>query len=959
MNEIKDRLLLFFGKSLLIKQIGEEINYIDFPELSHYISEQFKNNSDYVEKYPIIVKNIVSNISKQIFETIKTPILYTYNELHYQKETDVLKIIKRELLHNCFNKFPELERILSISSQNYIQYFTKLFKRLLKDEKEICKYLGISGNPISIDWPLGDFHNNGETHATINYSCGSKVVYKVKCPDGNLLFEKLIKELFKKGYDIPFLFPKRLNKNNYYWEEYIEHIPTDNEQKLKLFYETIGKYLAIFYVLGISDIIRDNIITNEGIPIFIDIECLLKPILKTSNKDIFPTADNFLKESVIGTGLLPFWTPNKSNNAGTNFGGISQTDVYTPKQQLYFGNNGKIIYEIKNILKSSTHIPFSYQKLNTNIIYSKISDGFTATCKFIMTHKKWINEYIQTLIYDFDINSRVLMRHTSVYDTILKESLHPDYLNDSQRRNRFLNYLDNSSDEDCFPKELIEIEKKELKYLNVPIFYSKPNSKTVFYKKKHFDIIQVTGLDAMIKRLNRLTSKTVKEQNALIEKSIACFETIYTPYNKPEKEKINCNLTNEKVSDLNFVKNHVIQLAEKIINDSVWIDESLQWIDIGVGRAGQWEVSPKKPGLYDGLDGLGLFYLYLFDTTNIKRFKKVAESILRKSLFAFEHFNPSKSYHLFSPFNFPFSTLYFYWHYQEFTGEKKFGDLNELLERKLIPFVQNHVHSEPYLDVANGCSGLLIFLLDYYNRKGLKSLELPIHLIVQKILKSAIKTSKGITWQSEKFKKLVGFAHGNAGFLYSLSKYYGTFGYTNTEIKLLEDIIRYNKSYFSNYHYGWRDLRYNEEVIAAPSWCHGSSGILLAYLEAQNQLPLKFDIDWNEISNTIIQKGFTSLHCLCHGMAGNAEALIAISNYLDNPYLKSIATEKILSEIRKNQNEFNWRTGFTNGRFALNGLYLGTSGIAYNLLKILVNPNLPSFLTLQAPGLTTKTNKLS
>jgi hypothetical protein len=39
--------------------------------------------------------------------------------------------------------------------------------------------------------------------------------------------------------------------------------------------------------------------------------------------------------------------------------------------------------------------------------------------------------------------------------------------------------------------------------------------------------------------------------------------------------------------------------------------------------------------------------------------------------------------------NFPFSTLYFYWHYQEVTGEKEFADLDELLERKLIPFVQD------------------------------------------------------------------------------------------------------------------------------------------------------------------------------------------------------------------------------------------------------------------------------
>lgn len=942
-----ERLSFFFGEGILNKKRGVEINYLDFPELSDYILCQLKEE-DYTEKYSALVNSFVLNISQQIFEIIKTPILYTYNELYSQKETSVLEIDKGELLYNCFNKFPELERIFVTLSQQYIQYFSKLLKRLFSDEKEIIKYFDILGNPISVKWPLGDFHNDGETHAIITYSCEVKIVYKVKNPAGNLIFENIIKKIVRENYKLPFLFPKRLIKNNYYWEEYIEHISTDNEQKLESFYETIGKYLAIFYVLGISDIIRDNIIANDGIPVFIDIECLLKPVLKASNRDVFPSADKFLKESVIGTGLLPFWTPNKSSDAGTNFGGISQTEIYVPKQHLYFGNNGKIVYEIENLPKSSTHIPFRHEKLNTKIICSKISNGFIDTCCFLMTHKKWIIDYIRNLIYDFNINSRILMRHTSVYNIILKESLHPDYLKNSRKRKRFLNYLDNSYDEVCFPQELIEIEKKELENLNIPVFYSKPHNKTVFHKEKHFDIIQNSGFDSMIKRLKCLSSKTIKEQNTLIEKSMACFEVISSSFDNSEKKTH--NFIEKKGNDSYFVKKYVIRLAEKMLQDSLWIDKSWQWIDIGVGRAGQWEVSPKKHGIYDGLDGLGLFYLYLYDTTKIKRFKKVAESILKKSLFAFNHFDPSKSYHLFSPFNFPFSTLYFYWHYQNVTGERGFADIDELLEEKLIPFVRNHVCAESYLDVANGCSGLLIFLLDYYNYRKLKSLELPIHLIVQHLLKSAIRTSKGITWQSKKFKKLVGFAHGNAGFLYSLSKYYGTFGYTNNDIEFLKGIIHYNDSYFSNYQYGWKDLRYREETIAAPSWCHGSSGILLAYLEAQNQLSLKFDIDWNKISNAIIQSGFkSSSHCLCHGMLGNAEVLIAVGDYTNNPNLKVFVKEKILYEMQKNQNEFNWRTGFTNGKFALNGLFLGTSGIAYNLLKIFVNQNLPSLLVLQSP----------
>lgn len=952
---MRNRLFSFFKKGILTKDIGAEINHLDFPELSDYLFSQFNKQSDSIRQRPPLTNNIVLNISRQIFEIIKIPILYTYNELYSQKEANELKINKGELIYDCFNKFPELEIIFNISCQQYVQYFSELLKRLLSDEKEIIKHFNISGNPISVEWPLGDFHNGGKSHAIINYSCGSKIVYKVKSPDGSLIFEKIIKSISNKGYELPYLFPGRLTKYNYYWEEYISHVATDDKQILYSFYETIGKYLAIFYVLGISDIIRDNIIANNGKPVFIDIECLLKPILKTSDKDVFPSADNFLKESVIGTGLLPFWTPLRANDAGINFGGISQSELYTPKLRLYVGNNRKMVYEFKNVLKHPTHIPFKNQQLPTKVIYQNISKGFIDRCHFLITHKKWLAKYIRELVDDSDISSRILMRNTNVYDTIIKESLHPDYLTNSHDRYLFLNYLDNSFDKDCFPQGLIDIEKQELKNLNVPVFYSNPTDRTIFYKGNHFEIIEVSGVDSMLKRLNKLSADTIKAQNTLIEKSIACFEKISSFTLEPKKKEVTNSFLKEYGNDSLFVKNHVIKLADRILQDSLWIDDSFQWIDIGVGRTGQWEVSPKKPGIYDGLDGLGLFYLYLYDTTKIGRFKKATDAILRKTLFAFEQFDPSKSYHLFSPFNFPFSTLYFLWHYHKVIGENEFVDVNELLESKLIPFVIDHIPSESYLDFANGCSGLLIFLLDYYNYSGLKSIERPIHLIVQRILKSAVKTPNGITWQSEKFKNLVGFAHGNAGFLYSLSKYYGIFGYNKHNIKFIHDIIRYNDSYYSQKHNGWKDLRYKEETIAAPSWCHGSSGISLAYLEAKKQLPLTCSIDWHEIAKTIAQKGFSSLHCLCHGMVGNAEALIAIGDFINYPEFKKVAKDKLLCEIQKNQDNFNWRTGFTNGKFSLNGLFLGTSGIGYNLLKIFVNPNMPSILTLQPPVLTKKT----
>jgi type 2 lantibiotic biosynthesis protein LanM len=939
----------FFGKETLNKKIGEEITETDFLELNKYLNFLLSDSNGIGLIYRKLSIDISSLISKQLFEIIKIPLLYSQNNTDYQESSDTFVICKKDLFESCFNNYKELERIFFLLTKQYLNYFSNLILQLTNDDERIHTAFNISGKPTSINWPLGDFHNGGKTHAILNFSCGKKIVYKVKKPHCNLIVESFIKNLVDFGFNLPYLFPKRLINTESYWEEFIAYEPSDNEIVVKNYYETIGKYLGVFYILGVTDIVRDNIIINNGLPVFIDFECILKPILKSSDKDIYPTADNFFKESVISTGLLPFWTPTRANEAGTNFGGISESELYKQNIYVYAAENGKMVLSYKRILNPKSHLPYKTRKLDAKFIYQNISQGFSKTCSFAIKHKNWIKTEINIIVDSYSFESRILMRHTSVYETLIKESLHPDYLGSTNQRNYFLACLDNTLDEDCFPKTIINIEKENLINIDIPVFYQHPKKKIVFYGHNQDAIIQKSGFDAMTKRLDTLSPKTTKIQEELIAKSIACFEKIEETHGVEKKIATSQKQKNKKIHS-GFVRNCIINLGDKIIEDSVPFDDSYQWIDIGVSRTGQWEVTPKKPGLYDGFDGLGLFYLYLFKTTNLNRFKEIAKSLLNKSLFLFKQIDPSKSFYLFSPFNFPFSTLYFLWHFKEVTGEKDIADMDKLIKDILFPFVTNHIHNDSNLDVVNGSAGLLIFLLDYYKHSKSIPLEHSIHLIKNHIQESAILTKNGVTWQSEKFKNLVGFSHGNAGFLYSLSKYYEYFGYSPQDIAFLEKIIHYNNNYYSTEYCGWKDLRYDDRQIAIPSWCHGTSGILLSYLESQKHLPLKLpNLEWGKIADTILKNGFDSFDCLCHGSVGNAEALIAISNFIKEPTLKNAAKEKLLYRIERNQKQFNWRTGFTNGKFSLNGLLLGTSGIGYGLLKIFEDESIPSLLTLQPP----------
>lgn len=150
--------------------------------------------------------------------------------------------------------------------------------------------------------------------------------------------------------------------------------------------------------------------------------------------------------------------------------------------------------------------------------------------------------------------------------------------------------------------------------------------------------------------------------------------------------------------------------------------------------------------------------------------------------------------------------------------------------------------------------------------------------------------------------------------------------------------------------YNWLDLRFQDKKEATPSWCHGAAGIALSYLSVKKLTDLQLDfINWEKVASVIVEKGLNTSHILCHGLLGNAEATIAISNIINKNDLKRFIQNYVYREMLFYNKTSNWKTGFTNGKFSLTGLMLGTAGIGYGLLKTFWEDQIPSVLTLEPP----------
>lgn len=954
MNYVKEILSRANSKSFLFLLNCEEFKFVEitddfFPSIAQVINWELKKQIIEIEKSPELLNSITRKVSKYIFNILKIPLLYSSN-IQYKKHNKVFfNLSEKELLFTTFNLYKECERIINTKIEQSINYFKVFFLNLEKSKENICHFFKINGFPIEIDWPLGDFHHNGNAHAKIIFSCGKSLMYKTKEFTSIDIFDSFISNLNKKGYSIPYFSIKRLGKGNQYLEEFVEYYPVNSTEKVDDFYITLGKYLAFFYILGISDIIKDNVIAYNGIPVFLDIECIFKPTLKNSVNDTLPEIEDMFKESVIGTGILPFLTPNNANDPGINFATIGSKSFFEYSTKLAINNNGQLcIYQDKKELRLN-HLPSETIFHSAQEYCSLLIKGFRDAAAFILQNKEWLLEQIFYISKQSTCTSRLLLRHTNIYSILLNESLHPDLLISSNERWHFLKYLEQTYDPDCFPMQLIQIEKECLYNMDIPLFQYNPEKLFVKYKQDKIFLFKESGISSTIRRINDFNSNILNFQVSLIEKSIACIDKI------DNNTHIEVN-TNKNSLKYDYTYENIVNcsqlIGDKIIDESLEMSNGFQWIDISIGRSGQWEVTIKKPGIYDGFDGIGLFYLYLYNSTGNDKYKQISEYLLNISLKSFNNFNPDKSYYLFSPYNYPFSSLYFIWHYQELLNVHII-DIDEIFKYKVIPFVKKNINEDVHLDIVNGAAGLLVFLLNYYVYANATYLEECIHLVKKYLIDTSIKEQDEIYWNSYKFKGLIGFAHGNAGFLFALSKFYETFGYKKKDIDFIQKVINKIQNNYDATNKSWLDLRYKKKAFATPSWCHGSSGILLSYTNSYTFLK-KTDIDFclhNIIESSDLVNNTNTSHCLCHGLFGNAMILNEI-NFNLKGILSEIASEtknKLITEANRYSITYQWRTGFTNGKYSLNGLFLGTSGIAYAILKIFVDKNIPSVLTLESP----------
>ncbi|HUS17312.1 MAG TPA: type 2 lanthipeptide synthetase LanM, partial [Chloroflexia bacterium] len=260
------------------------------------------------------------------------------------------------------------------------------------------------------------------------------------------------------------------------------------------------------------------------------------------------------------------------------------------------------------------------------------------------------------------------------------------------------------------------------------------------------------------------------------------------------------------------------------------------------------------------------------------------------------------------------------------------------------------IAADTRLDVAGGVAGAILGLLALYAASGEEAVLDRAEACALHLLVSRRPSAQGPrAWPTLGGSLLTGLAHGAAGIAYALLRLYAVTGESDFRAAA-EEAIAYEASLFVPEAGNWPDLRRASDGATNPdfmtAWCHGAPGIGLARLGGLGVLDTPaVRADIAAALATTLAATPEGVDHLCCGNCGRMDLLLAAARHLSRPDLVAAAQARAAWMLE--------RAAGTGGFYLspdlpaeipVPGLFQGTAGIGYTLLRLVYPDRLPSVL---------------
>nr|QDF63359.1 KyaM [Saccharopolyspora sp.] len=839
--------------------------------------------------------------------------------------------------HEFFLEYPVLGRWLAHLTGLIAGYGADLLRNLAADAARLGPEL--FGRSIvafrSLRLGTGDYHAGGRSVAVVTAELddgGTGTFYcKPRCLRSEAGVQAVLDRLRERGV-VEFASRPVLVRDGYGYEAAIPtgRNETGTAEAAAHVYRELGGHLALFYVLGGSDLHFENIIVADGHVHVCDGETVFdaSPLGRGGSGTV--------QDSVFKTGLLE-WPragtadgPEQMRLSGCTGGESYEIPMPVPQivgGRLGFGAAVRNRSGVRVELDATNRVFLHGELVHPQDHLESIVDGFDRVHEWL---ERNADEAVALVSEAFrGASARFLNWSTQIYAQLIASARHPKCLADPLEVDLLLNTVR------TFPREwdrdavLSARETASMWRLDVPVFTVEVGDDHLVHDRAERLPTALDGspLERAAERIRSLTAKNRAQQARYIAAS----------------------LSNDEISSPAFVAtalDYAVRVGERLCSMELEPPAPAPWKSFG-RVDGVLESVDIDADLYTGTAGVALFLAYLDDVVPRPEFRRAARRALRHVLDT-----PPQRTGAFADVG---GRLYLLTHLHRLWGEQELVD--EAV--RACDGLAELIDADTHLDLLHGAAGMIPVLLALEPLLGDQALDLA-HRCADHLLRRARDRDGAVSWPSNTPEHarddMTGFAHGAAGIGWALVLL-GTRTGRDECVAAGRSAFAYEARHFDLDEQDWYDLRYDTGQVAknghhySNAWCNGAAGIGLSRIAAWSLLGADDEELLREARHALgaTVRNFSRLknHTLCHGTSGNSELLLRYALLRDEPAFRLEANVQV-REMWRSLDDAEHGLGEQSADF-FPGLMMGISGYGMHFLRLAHPERVPSVLMLDPP----------
>lgn len=940
------------------------------------------------------VRSLLRELAEVAWKTLDLEFkLFRIGSFPFPGSTEQYDRFVRRLLEGdwfrLLQEYSVLARLMAMAVLRWADFLREFLRRYDEDWRDGRLTSGITSSGMIDRLALreSDRHNGGRTVAIVTLEGGGKVVYKPKPLRLDTAYATLLAWLREHGAPGELTAAFTVDRGEYGWQSFVAGRPCVTVAEAARYYRNAGALTAISWLLGGSDLHRENVIASGVAPIPVDVEVYVQPDPDSNwppeevPRDAERQARETIARSVLRSSLLPEWVKLKPDT-GVDISGLfswlgMDEGPRTVRRFKFVNTDAMKIADVVDPESRADNNPHTAGcAFDVGRDVPALLDGFRELYDFLLARRKALLAADGPLAAFGGQATRFLFRATSVYGQLLENSWHPDVLKDGVDRDIRLETMCRyvASDEEEYDRwPIIERELAALREMDVPYFRLNADEVRLADESGAYGpkLFRRSGRERLLQRVRALGAADREQQLSLIRGAMytkfAGAGHVQAPASAAKLAAdsgtvgsggaIGGALGNgTQVAVLAATKTESAKLlhaaaaiADRLSRRAITAEDGTRtWIMPGFDSV----IPRQRPipyHLYGGSCGIALLYAALCRSTGDGRAREqtlAALRLLRRRLAERDADDEPLARVTIGGFAGLGSIVYTFVRISQMIGEPSL--LREAtVAAKLV--TDEKIAADTRFDLIDGAAGALLGLLALHQATGEAE-----HLRLAKrcgehLLTSRTKLPSGHDgWQVDG-KALAGFSHGAAGIAYALLKLHQA----APDPRLAEaagEAIRYERDLFDRERGVWPDLREGAEDGAGlvDAWCSGAAGIglaRLAGLAALDNPDIRRDID-TALGIVHPPRREHGKVCVCCGHMGRAELLLSASLALGRGDLADEARGRALRCAEK-YGKPSSDDDCSLPLYEEPSFFQGMAGIGYELLRFRSPELLPNVLVLE------------